>query len=252
MRTAAAGAIAAKYLAKAKLSTVGVVGAGAQGRFQIMALPRVRDFDRVLVHDVNPSRLEQYVEEMPDIVEVTCQAGQNLRDLVSESEVPITATPATEPHLRAEWLHPGLHIMAMGADSPDKQELENAVLGRADLLVCDLKVQCFERGELHHALEDGTINEEHEIVELGELTSGRHPGRTNNSRVTVCDLTGVGVQDAAIATLAYEKTASERSWLPARIVTFQPPRVEPRKSLTPSWAHDSRTSSAECHPLCER
>jgi len=205
VRTAAAGAIAAKYLAKPKLSTVGVAGAGAQGRFQIMALARVRDFDRVLVHDVNRSRLEQYIEEMPDIVEVTCQARQNVRDLVSESDLLVTATPSPKPYVRAKWLHPGLHITAMGSDSPDKQELESAVLARADLLVCDLKVQCFERGELHHALEDGTIDEEDEIVELGELTSRRHPGRTNNSQVTVCDLTGVGVQDAAIATLAYEK-----------------------------------------------
>lgn len=190
---------------KAEVEHCGSGGAGAQGRFQIMALARVRDFDRVLVHDVNPSRLKQYIEEMPDIVEVTCQARHNLRNLVSESEVLITATPATEPHIRAEWLHPRLHITAMGADSPDKQDLENAVLGRADLLVCDLKVQCFERGELHHALEDGTIDKEDEIVDLGELTSGRHPGRTNNSQMTVCDLMGVGVQDAAIATLAYEK-----------------------------------------------
>jgi ornithine cyclodeaminase len=93
----------------------------------------------------------------------------------------------------------------MGADAPYKQELESQVLARADLIVCDHKGQCVERGELHHGLEDGAVSEDREIVELGELTAGTHPGRTEESQITVCDLTGVGVQDAAIATLAYER-----------------------------------------------
>jgi ornithine cyclodeaminase/alanine dehydrogenase-like protein (mu-crystallin family) len=91
----------------------------------------------------------------------------------------------------------------------NKKERESEVLGRADLLVCDLKVQCFERGELHHGLVDGTISEQHEIVEVGDLTSGRHPGRTADRQITICDLTGVGVQDAAIATHAYEKAIED-------------------------------------------
>ena len=205
LRTAAAGAIAAKYLAKKKLNTIGVVGAGVQGRLQVMALAKVRDFKKVLVYDLDRNRLAQYVEEMPDVVGVECLALQGVQDAVTESDLLVTATPSTEPYVRAEWLHPGFHITAMGADAPYKQELESEVLARADLLVCDLKAQCFERGELHHGLEDGTIVEQSDIVELGELTSGRHPGRTDDLQVTICDLTGVGVQDAAIATLAYEK-----------------------------------------------
>ena len=205
LRTAAAGAIAAKYLAKKELSTIGVVGAGMQGRLQVMAAAKVRDFKKVLVHDLDRSRSGRYAEEMPELIGVDCLALENVDEVVTQSDLLVTATPSTEPFVRAEWLHPGLHITAMGADAPYKQELESEVLGRADLLVCDLKVQCFERGELHHGLEDGTISEQDEIVEVGDLTSGRHPGRTEDSQITICDLTGVGVQDAAIATLAYEK-----------------------------------------------
>lgn len=205
LRTAAAGAIAAKYLAKQELNTVGVVGAGAQGRYQVMALAKVRQFEKVLAYDVDRERLERYVQEMPETIGVNCQAVETVQEVVTESDLVVTATPSSQPYVRAQWLHAGLHITAMGSDSPNKQELESEALARADLLACDLKTQCFERGELHHGLQDGIIAKEDRIVELGELTSGRHPGRTDDSQVTICDLTGVGVQDAAIAALAYEK-----------------------------------------------
>jgi ornithine cyclodeaminase len=205
VRTAAAGAVAAKYLAREDLPVVGVVGAGAQGRFQVLALAKVRTLEKVLAYDLDQTRLASYVKEMPSIIGVDCQAAQDVESLVRESNLLITCTPSTEPFVRAEWLHSGLHITAMGADAPYKQELGSQVLSRADLIVCDHRGQCAERGELHHGLEDGAVGEHQEIVELGDLTSGRHPGRTSGSQITVCDLTGVGVQDAAIATLAYEK-----------------------------------------------
>ena len=210
LRTAAAGAIAAKYLAKDKLNAVGVIGAGAQGRFQAMALAKVREFPMVLVYDLDASRATRYVQDMPDIIGSDCVAAQDVQEVVNGSDLLITATPSTKPYVHAEWLHPGLHITGMGSDAPHKQELESKALARADLLVCDLKAQCFERGELHRGLEDGTIAEGDEIVELGELTSRSHPGRTDDSQVTICDLTGVGVQDAAIATLAYDKALQGR------------------------------------------
>ena len=170
-----------------------------------MALARVREFEKVVVYDLDESRSARYVAEMPDMLGVTCLDVHDVQEVVTESDLLVTATPSAEPYVRAQWLHPGLHITAMGSDNPDKQELDSEALARADLLVYDLKAQCFERGELHHGLEDRTITEQDEIVELGELTSGRHPGRTDDLQITICDLTGVGVQDAAIATLAYEK-----------------------------------------------
>jgi len=217
LRTAAAGAVAAKYLAKKTLRAIGVVGAGAQGRFQVMALTKVRKCEQVLVYDLDPNRMARYVEEMPDIVGVNCVAAQSVQEVVTASDLLITATPSSQPYVRAQWLHPGLHITAMGSDAPYKQELESQVLARADLLACDLKTQCFERGELHHGLQDGTIGEHDEVVELGELTSGRHPGRTDDLQVTVCDLTGVGVQDAAIATLAYDQAVQSGLGSPLKL-----------------------------------
>lgn len=205
LRTAAAGAVAARYLARDDVETVGVIGAGAQGRFQALALAVVRPFDRLLVYDLDSARSADYRQEMAELLGIEVAAMEEPEDLVRQSEILITATPATVPIVRADWLHQGLHITAMGTDSPNKQELESKALARADLLVCDLKVQCFERGELHHGLEDGIISEDDPVVELGELTSGRYPGRTDDSQITICDLTGVGVQDAAIATLAYRK-----------------------------------------------
>lgn len=206
LRTAAAGAIAAKYLARENLKTVGVVGAGEQGRLQVIALANVRKFNQVLIYDQNHDILEPYAEYIKQTLGVDCRPVNSVDQVVTGSDMVVTATPSTKPFIQADWIRPGLHITAVGADAPYKQELHSQVLSRADLLVCDLKTQCFERGELHHGLVDGTIGVGHPIVELGQLTSGKHPGRTGGSQVTICDLTGVGVQDAAIGSLCYQRT----------------------------------------------
>jgi ornithine cyclodeaminase len=119
--------------------------------------------------------------------------------------VVVTTTPARDPLVVADWLHPGLHITAIGSDAPDKNELHPAVLERADLLVCDARAQCARLGELHHALDHGI---ELATTELGEITGGARPGRTDDDQITVCDLTGTGVQDTAIALLAYRKASA--------------------------------------------
>ncbi|MDQ4074657.1 MAG: ornithine cyclodeaminase family protein, partial [Chloroflexota bacterium] len=106
------------------------------------------------------------------------------------------------------WLHPALHITAMGSDAEEKQELAAEVLQRADRVVCDLKAQCLRLGELHHAVEARLIDAG-SVVELGDITSGCQPGRTETEQITVCDLTGVGVQDTVIARLAYRKALEQ-------------------------------------------
>jgi ectoine utilization protein EutC len=203
VRTAAAGAVAAKYLAKEKLDTVGVVGAGAQARYQMLALKQVRQFNRVIVYGPTSSRVEQYVKEMEAELGVEVIAVANPEAVVKESELVVTTTPSKAPIIKAEWLHPGLHITAMGSDAEHKQELDAQVLNQVDILVCDVKSQCFRFGELHHGLRHGTISEENDIIELGELTAGLKNGRTNDKQITICDLTGTGVQDTAIALYAY-------------------------------------------------
>jgi ornithine cyclodeaminase len=122
--------------------------------------------------------------------------------------VVVTTTPARKGYIKAEWLHPGLHITAMGADTEEKNELEAEVLGRADLLACDLKSQVFRLGEMRSGIEAGVISEDSPIIELGEFVNGLHPGRGDEKQITVCDLTGVGVQDTMIALKAYELAVS--------------------------------------------
>jgi ectoine utilization protein EutC len=204
VRTAAAGAVAAKYLAKEKLNTVGVLGAGAQARYQLLALKQVRQFNRVIVYGPTSSRVQQYVKDMESELDVQVVAEADPEVVVKESELVVTTTPSKTPIIKPEWLHPGLHITAMGSDAEHKQELDAQVLSQADILVCDVKQQCFRLGELHHGLEQGTITKDSSIVELGELTAGHKIGRKNDSQITICDLTGTGVQDTAIAVYAYD------------------------------------------------
>ena len=199
LRTGLAGAVAARHLAPGTVRTVGVLGAGAQARYQVRALRLVRDFERVLVSARDAGRTAGYAAEMSESLGLPVEATTP-ETLVRESELVVTTTPARSPVVDAAWLHPGLHITAMGSDLPGKRELDPEVLRRADRVVCDRLEQCLAMGELQHAadrLEGGNAP-----VELGELTSGRAPGRQSAEDITVCDLTGTGVQDTAIASLA--------------------------------------------------
>lgn len=205
VRTAAAGAVAAKYLAPEHVETAGVIGAGTQARYQVMALRQVRHFQRLVVYGPTAERVQQFAREMETRLNVHIVRAETPEEVVRESDVVVTATPASEPIVKAEWLHPGLHITAMGSDAEHKQELEDEVLQRADVCVCDVKAQCVELGELHHVWTHWDDDRKDSVVELGELTTGKTPGRTGDRQVTVCDLTGTGVQDTAIARLALRK-----------------------------------------------
>jgi len=209
VRTGAAGAIAAKYLAREKIDTAGVIGAGAQARYQMMALKLVRDFRRLMIYSIIPEEVEQYASEMAPVLGVEIMKAEDAEAVVRGSDVVVTTTPSQDPYLKAQWLHPGLHITAMGADAEEKQELHADVLRHADLLACDRKSQCFRLGELHHGLEEGIILQDDEIIELGQLSSGQKPGRRSDEEITICDLTGVGVQDTVIALLAYRKATEK-------------------------------------------
>jgi ornithine cyclodeaminase/alanine dehydrogenase-like protein (mu-crystallin family) len=163
-----------------------------------------------MIYSLTPEKVDQYISEMAPVLGVEIVRAEDVKGVVQNSDVVVTATPSREPYLKAEWLHTGLHITAMGSDSEEKQELYADTLGRADLLVCDSKSQCFRLGELHHGLEESIISQDDEIIELGDLTSGGKPGRTSDEEITICDLTGVGVQDTAIALLAYRKATEKR------------------------------------------
>jgi ectoine utilization protein EutC len=209
VRTAAAGAIAAKYLAPRQVATAGVIGAGTQARFQMLGLKLVRDFKTLYVYSRRKDSVRRYVKEMNQLLQVQIKAADSVEEVIRHSEVVVTTTPAREPYLKADWLHAGLHITAMGADTEEKQELEPEVLARADIRACDHRAQCLRLGELHHLLAAGLIREDEPVTELGELVRGARPGRRRDNQISVCDLTGVGVQDTAIALLACRR-ARER------------------------------------------
>ncbi|PLS02382.1 cyclodeaminase [Neobacillus cucumis] len=205
VRTAAAGAVAAAYLSKNTIETAGVIGAGSQARYQLRALSLVRNFSKVLIYSRSAERSQKFAEEMTAELGREVIAVQSAEFVVRNSEIVISTTPSKEPIIKADWLHPGLHITAMGSDAEQKQELEPEVLAKADILVCDTKAQCARLGELHHALATGVLTEVSRVLELGELTSFKTSGRVNDEQITVCDLTGTGVQDTAIALFAYQE-----------------------------------------------
>ena len=202
VRTAAAGAVAARHLAPADARIAGVIGTGIQARLQLEALKLVRPIERAFVWARDPAKAEAYAEEIGARLEIEVVPVNSVERLVLESDVVVTTTPARDPLIVADWLHPGLHVTAMGSDAPDKNELHPEVLARADLVVCDSRAQCARLGELHHALDHGI---EVPVTELGEITGGAKPGRERHDQITVCDLTGTGMQDTVIARLAYEK-----------------------------------------------
>jgi ornithine cyclodeaminase len=205
IRTGLAGAIAARHLAPEVVKTAGVIGSGMQARFQMRSLKLVRDFSKLLVFGIIEDEVDRYAVEMTEELGVEVIKCLDAETVVRESDTVVTTTPSKEPFLQADWLHPGLHITCMGSDSEDKQELHADVFGAVDRIVCDKKSQVFRLGELHHALEGGFIKDKGAVLELGMLTSGAMKGRLSDDEITVCDLTGVGVQDTQIARLAYKR-----------------------------------------------
>lgn len=205
VRTGAAGAVAAKHLARQGKLVAGILGTGVQARYQLEALTVVRDVTRAVVWGRDAAKAKAYADEMAKKLGIAVTAVDSAEEAVRASDVLVTTTNAKLPLVKADWLKPGLHITAMGADLAGKQELDPAILGRADRVVCDRRSQCEKMGELQHALASGAITSASSVAELGEVAAGRAPGRTSDGQITVCDLTGTGVQDTAIGVLAYRR-----------------------------------------------
>ena len=205
VRTAAAGAVAARYLAPARSMgsgagyTVGVLGTGRQAELQMRALHRVRPFARLLVHGRNPTHARGLVDRLAShLKDVEIHVVDGVAEVLRCSRVVVTTTASTRPLITADMLPNGpLHITAMGSDLPGKQELDPEILRRADLCVFDRESQCARLGELQHVA--AARRAELSSCELGELTAGRRVGRGASQGLTVCDLTGTGVQDTAMA-----------------------------------------------------
>lgn len=205
VRTAAAGAVAAKHLAREDASRAAILGTGVQARLQLEALVLVRPIERAAIWGRDAAKAEKAAAELSGHLGFPVTAAGSAREAVDGADIVVTTTPSTEPLVMADWLSPGQHLTAMGSDAEHKNELDPHAIRRADLYVADSLAQTRVLGELHHAIEAGIAAAHEDFPELGAVIIGRHPGRTGADQITVADLTGTGVQDTAIATLAMER-----------------------------------------------
>ncbi|GHC29116.1 cyclodeaminase [Kushneria pakistanensis] len=200
IRTALAGAIAAKHLSREESRRAAVIGAGVQAELQIAALKLVRDIDTVDVWARDTDRASAYAERMrarfPDL---TVNVQSDIKSACRQADVIVTTTPSKSPLLDDSHLPMGVHVTAMGSDSPEKRELEASVMTRADVFVADTRAQSETNGELK-AWAGSTPP--FEVRELGQVIASSQSPRNRADQITVCDLTGTGVQDTAIAGFA--------------------------------------------------
>jgi alanine dehydrogenase len=206
-RTAAATAVAAKYLARPDSRVVTVCGTGTQGRAQLRFLARVLPVERVYAFGRREEAAERYAAEMSGELGIEVVPVRALGEAARRSDVVVTCTPSREPLLGRADVSPGSFVAAVGSDNPRKQELDPRLLA-ASTVVPDITAQCARVGELHHAIEAGLLRADQVHAELGEVVAGEKPGRTSDSEITLFDSTGTALQDVAAAALAYERAAA--------------------------------------------
>jgi len=202
LRTAAAGAVAADALARRDARSVAVLGGGGQAWEQVQAVRLVRPIEEVRVWARRTDAARDIAARLAREAGIRASAFEDAREAVTKADIVLTTTSSREPILEAEWLAPGQHVTAIGADAPYKNELEPEVIARADRYVPDCLSQCQVLGELRAAIAAGAVPREHEYPELGHVLARDAPGRRRDRDITVCDLTGTGAQDTMIADLA--------------------------------------------------
>ncbi len=209
IRTAAAGAVVAKYLAPRNVRRVGIFGAGIQGKMQLEYLRSTVDCDDVIVWGINQQELNDYKNAVQPLG-CNIQTTQDAEDIAATCNLIVTATPSKSPLLRAEQIRKGTHITAVGSDTLEKQELDSKILQMADIVAADSISQCQARGEIFQALKAGLIKNEN-LVELGNIIGNRELQRSSDEQITIADLTGVAVQDIQISKAVYEVLSHDES-----------------------------------------
>jgi len=211
LRTGAAGAIAAKYLANPNPKTVGVVGAGTQARTQLMGLQLVfKTIEEVRLWDRAEKAALKYAEEM----KMKCNQAfiysvKGIKEAVQGADIIVTATPSRKPLVSAEWVNEGTHINCIGADAPGKQELDPAILIKSKIVVDDWSQSC-HGGEINVPLAKGIIDKKDVWGDICEIVAGLKHGRTSPDEITVFTSTGLAIQDAATANVVYQKAVKEK------------------------------------------
>jgi len=207
MRTGAAGGIAAKYLARRDSKVVGLIGAGMQGRTQVLALLTVYErLEEVRKWERREARIKEYISEMSPLCREKARLlpVKNVKEAVEDADIIVTATPSRKPLVLDEWISEGTHITCIGADAPGKEELDPKILTHAKIYVDDWD-QALHSGEVNVPLSKGIIKKEDIYGELCDVVAGLKPGRTSREEITVFSSTGLAIQDAVTAKLVYEK-----------------------------------------------
>ncbi|MCV9999588.1 ectoine utilization protein EutC [Pararhizobium sp. YC-54] len=207
VRTAAAGAVAAKHLAREDASVAAIFGAGMQARLQLQALTLVRPIREARIWARDAAKAEKIAADMTTTLGIPVTAGADPQAAVTGADIVVTTTPSQTPILKGEWLQPGQHVTAMGSDAEHKNEIDPAIVVNGYYVADSIK-QTRRLGELHHAIAAGLTETEVDFPELGQIVAGLRPGRTSAEQITIADLTGTGIQDTAIATLAFARAGS--------------------------------------------
>ncbi|MBP1842971.1 ornithine cyclodeaminase [Rhizobium petrolearium] len=205
VRTAAAGAVAAKHLSRPDSTVAAIFGAGMQARLQLEALTLVRPIREARIWARDAAKAEAVAADLTTRLGLPVRAEADPEAAVAGADIIVTTTPSEEPILKAEWLRPGQHVTAMGSDAEHKNEIDPAAIAKVDLYVADSLKQTRRLGELRHAIEAGLVSPDAGFPHLGEVVAGLHPGRGGAGQITLVDLTGTGIQDTAIATLAFAR-----------------------------------------------
>jgi alanine dehydrogenase len=217
-RTGAAGTVAASVLARKDSRNVGVIGTGTQGRMQLLALNELFSIQNVKVWNINRSSAVKYQDQMSKMLSIDIQVVDTPGAVVPDADILVTATPSREALINEDVIHEGLHINAIGADGPGKQELDPRVMTHVSKIVVDSLEQCRKIGEIQHALTLGLITEASIHAEIGEIINGDKTGRENDAEITMFDSTGLSAQDIAAAKIVFE--AAKRKDLGRRINLF--------------------------------
>ena len=203
-RTGAATAVAAKYFARPESKIAGICGCGTQGRIQLRSLTKVLTLETALAYSIIDGEAEQFASEMSEELGISVKPAKTVEAAVCECDVCVTCTPAKSNFLHKGYVKPGTFVAAVGADSPEKQEIDPQLIANSTVVV-DLLEQSSTVGELHHAIDAGLMTEADVHAELGDVIAGKAPGRTSADEIIVFDSTGTALQDTAAAILAYER-----------------------------------------------
>ena len=216
LRTAAASAVAARHLARKSAASATIVGCGAQGRYQLEAIHLVRPLRRTWAVDTDPDRRASFAGDMSKRLGIPVEPAE--LESARQSDIVVTCTPSRQAIVTRALIGPGAFIAAVGADNPEKQEIDPALMAESTVIVDQLE-QCLSIGDLHHAVSAGIMQPEAVHGTLGEVVAGLKPGRRSDAEIIVFDSTGTALQDVVGAILVYERALRDGIGRPVALGT---------------------------------